>query len=98
MHEMLQARIIYHNSNPFTSPVLLIKKKGLTGCFNLNYRQLNKITIKYKYLIPIIDELLDELHDSTIFTKLDLQAGSHQIPMADPDIYKTTFSTRHGHF
>jgi hypothetical protein len=96
--EFLDMGHIRPNTSPFASSVVLVKKKDGTMRMCIDFRALNKKTVKNKYAIPRIDELLDELHGAIYFTKIDLHFGYHQIKMREEDISKTTFRCHYGHY
>ena len=83
--------------SPWGAPVLFVKKKDRALRLCIDYRQLNKMTVKNKYPLPRINDLFDQVGAAKIFSKLDLRSGYHQNRIKDEDISKTTFITRYGH-
>jgi len=98
LENLLEKGFIRPSKSPYAAPVLFAKKKDGTLRMCVDYRALNKITIKNKYPIPRIDEMLDQLYGANIFSRLDLKSGYHQIRIKDDDIEKTAFRTRYGSF
>ena len=78
--------------------MLFVKKKDGTLRLCIDYRQLNKLAIKNKYPLPRIDDLFDQLKDASIFSKIDLRSGYHQLRIKDVDVLKTAFRTRYGYY
>lgn len=96
--ELIEMGFIQPSKSPYGAPILFVRKKNGKLRMCVDYRALNKITVKNRYPLPRIDELMDQLHGATVFSKLDLQSGYWQIRIAEQDVPKTAFRTRYGHF
>ena len=98
LDDLIRHGFIQPSKSPYGAPVLFVKKKDGSMRLCIDYRALNKSTIKNSYPLPRIDELLDRLGGSKYFSKIDLRNGYYQVRIAEEDIYKTAFRTRYGHY
>jgi hypothetical protein len=97
LQELSDKGFIRPSSSPWGAPVSFVKKKYGSLRMCIDYRELNKLTIKNRYPLPRIDDLFDQLQGSTYYSKIDLRSGYHQVRVRDEDIPKTAFRTRYGH-
>ncbi|GKB49409.1 putative reverse transcriptase domain-containing protein [Tanacetum coccineum] len=98
LQELQDKGFIRPSHSPWGAPVLFVKKKDGSLRMCIDYRELNKLTIKNRYPLPRIDDLFDQLQGSRYFSKIDLRSGYHQLRVHEDDIPKTAFRTRYGHF
>ncbi|KAD3066721.1 hypothetical protein E3N88_34601 [Mikania micrantha] len=98
LQELLDKGFIRPSFSPWGAPVLFVKKKDGTFRMCIDYRELNKVTIKNRYPLPRIDDLFDQLQGSSYYSKIDLRSGYHQLRIQEEDIPKTAFRTRYGHY
>nr|BAH80065.1 putative retrotransposon protein [Oryza sativa Indica Group] len=96
--DLLQKGYIRPSTSPWGAPVIFVEKKDHTQRMCVDYRALNEVTIKNKYPLPRIDDLFDQLEGATVFSKIDLRSGYHQLRIREENIPKTTFTTRYGLF
>ncbi|GJS83296.1 putative reverse transcriptase domain-containing protein [Tanacetum coccineum] len=98
LQELADRGFIRPSTSPWGAPVLFVKKKDGSFRMCIDYRELNKLTIKNRYPLPRIDDLFDQLQGSSVYSKIDLRSGYHQLRVRDEDIPKTAFRTRYGHY
>ncbi|GJV54772.1 putative reverse transcriptase domain-containing protein [Tanacetum coccineum] len=98
LQELSDKGFIRPSSSPWGAPVLFVKKKDGSFRMCIDYRELNKLTVKNRYPLLRIDDLFDQLQGSNIYSKIDLRSGYHQLRVREQDISKTAFQTRYGHY
>ncbi|GJW78735.1 putative reverse transcriptase domain-containing protein [Tanacetum coccineum] len=98
LQELSDNGLIRPNSSPWRAPVLFVKKKDGSFRICIDYRELNKLTVKNQYPLPRIDDLFDQLQGSRVYSKIDLRFGYHQLRVREEDTPKTAFRTRYGHY
>ena len=98
LQELLDKGFIRPSTSPWGALVLFAKKKDKTLQLCINYRQLNRATVKNRYPLPMIDDLFDKLRGARVYSKIDLHIGYHQLRVRETYIPKTEFRTRYGHF
>ncbi|GJY71577.1 putative reverse transcriptase domain-containing protein [Tanacetum coccineum] len=98
LKELSDKGFIRPSSSPWGALVLFVKKKDGSFRMCIDYRELNKLTVKNRYPLPMIDDLFDQLQGSSVYSKIDLRSGYHQLRVREEDIPKTAFRTRYGHY
>ncbi|KAJ9561205.1 hypothetical protein OSB04_006365 [Centaurea solstitialis] len=98
LEELLAKGFIRPSSSPWGAPILFVKKKDGSLRMCIDYRELNKLTVKNRYPLPRIDDLFDQLQGAAWFSKIDLRSGYHQLKVREEDVHKTAFRTRYGHY
>ncbi|GJZ56019.1 putative reverse transcriptase domain-containing protein [Tanacetum coccineum] len=98
LQELSDKGFIRPSSSPWGAPVLFVKKKDGSFRMGIDYRELNKLTVKNRYPLPRIDDLFDQLQGSSVYSKIDLRSGYHQLRVREEDIPKTAFRTRYSHY
>ncbi|GJY76154.1 putative reverse transcriptase domain-containing protein [Tanacetum coccineum] len=98
LQELSDRGFIRPSSSPWGAPVLFVKKKDGSFRMCIDYRELNKLTVKNRYPLPRIDDLFDQLQGSRVYSKIELRSGYHQLRVCEEYILKTTFRTRYGHY
>ena len=98
MEELVSKGFVRPSTSPWGAPVLFVKKNDGSLRLCIDYRELNKVTIRNQYPLPQIDDLFDQLQGARVFSKIDLRSGYHQLKIWSKDVPKTTFKTRYGHY
>ena len=98
LQELLDKGLIQPSVSPWGAPVLFVKKKDGSLRLCMDYRELNRVTVKNKYPLPRIDDLFDQLVGATVFSKIDLRSRYHQLKIKLEDVPKTAFRTPYGHY
>ncbi|GJX66347.1 putative reverse transcriptase domain-containing protein [Tanacetum coccineum] len=98
LQELSNKGFIRPSSSPWGAPVLFVKNKDRSFQMCIDYRELNKLTVKNRYPLPRIDDLYDQLQGSSVYSKIGLRSGYHQLRVREEDIPKTVFRTRYGHY
>ncbi|GJS42892.1 putative reverse transcriptase domain-containing protein, partial [Tanacetum coccineum] len=98
LQELSDKGFIRPSSSPWGAPIFFVKKKDGSFRMCINYRELNKLTVKNRYPLPMIDNLFDQLQGSSVYSKIDLRSGYHHLRVREEDILKTAFITRYGHY
>ena len=98
LQELLDKGFVRPSFSPWGAPVLFVKKKDGSMRLCIDYRQLNKVTVRNKYPLPRIEDFFDQLQGATVFSKIDMRSGYHQLRIKESNVPKTAFRTRYDHF